>query len=126
MKDLKYLQYFEDLALQADNALVEQAKKAGKVCIASICENTPEPLMDLDGAFTVRLSAPQTYSTDIASYYMTNFLCENSRSLLERAIEGGYNFVDGLVSPDGCTMINRAAENMELLHTMDEGKEKFF
>lgn len=27
MKDLKYLQYFEDLALQADNALVEQAKK---------------------------------------------------------------------------------------------------
>ena len=43
MKDLKYLQYFEDLALQADNALVEQAKKAGKVCIASICEKTPEP-----------------------------------------------------------------------------------
>ena len=29
--------------------------------------------------------------------------------------EGGYNFLDGLVTPDGCTMMNRCVENMELL-----------
>ena len=41
-------------------------------------------------------------------------------------MEGGFNFADCLIAPDGCSMINRAVENMELLHTMDQGKENFF
>ena len=126
MRDLKHLQYFEDLLQEANNELIAKAKSEGKVCAAFLCENTPEPLMNLGNAFGVRLFAPNTGSMDIATYYMTSFLCENSRALLERAIEGGYKFADCLVAPDGCTMINRAAENMELLHTMDEGKPSFF
>ncbi|MFR0795384.1 MAG: 2-hydroxyacyl-CoA dehydratase family protein [Oscillospiraceae bacterium] len=39
---------------------------------------------------------------------MTSFLCEYSRALLERAIEGGYNFADCMITPDGCSMMNRA------------------
>ena len=66
------------------------------------------------------------YSMDIATYYMTNLLCEPSRALLERAIEGGYNFADCVITPDGCTMINRCVENMELLKTMGQGNDKFF
>lgn len=57
---------------------------------------------------------------------MTSFLCEYSRALLERAIEGGYNFADCLITPDGCTMMNRAVENMELLKALGKDKEKFF
>ena len=48
MRDLKYLQYFEDLLQQADNALVEQARADGKVMVAYTCENVPEPLLNLD------------------------------------------------------------------------------
>ena len=126
MKDLKHLLYFENLLQNANNELIEQAKKDGKVCAAFTCENIPEPLMNLGNCFSVRLFAPNTGSLDIATYYMTSFLCETSRALLERAIEGGFNFADCLIAADGCTMMNRAAENMELLHTMDEGKDKFF
>ena len=107
MRDLKYLQYFEDLLQEANNELIVKAKSEGKVCAAFLCENTPEPLMNLDGTFGVRLFAPNTGSMDIATYYMTSLLCENSRALLERAIEGGFNFADCLVAPDGCTMIPR-------------------
>ncbi|MBQ3301481.1 MAG: 2-hydroxyacyl-CoA dehydratase, partial [Eggerthellaceae bacterium] len=91
-----------------------------------VCENMPEPLMNLDNTFGVRLTAPNTGSMDIATYYMTSFLCEFSRALLERAIEGGYNFADCLIAPDGCTMMNRAAENIELLQAMGPGKDTFF
>ena len=63
---------------------------------------------------------------EMATYYMTSFLCEYSRALLERAIEGGYNFADCLITPDGCTMMNRAVENMELLNALGKEKEKFF
>ena len=126
MKDLKHLKYFEDLLQDANNELIELARSKGKKCVAYVCENTPEPLLNLAGCFSARLRAPRTSSMEMATYYMTSFLCEYSRALLERAMEGGFNFADCLITPDGCTMINRAAENMELLHTMDEGKPHFF
>ena len=126
MKDLKHLTWFEDLLQDANNELIAQARAEGQKCVAYVCENTPEPLLNLEGAFSARLRAPRTNSMEMATYYLTSFLCEYSRALLERAMEGGYNFADCMITPDGCTMINRASENMELLHTMDEGKENFF
>lgn len=126
MRDLKHLNYFENLLQTANNELIGKAKEEGKVCVAFVCENTPEPLMNLGNAFSIRLSAPNTGSMDIATYYMTSFLCETTRALLERAIEGGFNFADCIIAPDGCTMINRCVENMELLKTMGEGNDKFF
>lgn len=126
MRDLKYLNYFENLLQGANNELISQAKKDGKICAAYVCENTPKPLMNLGNAFGIRLHAPNTGSMDIATYYMTSFLCETTRALLERAIEGGFNFADCVIAPDGCTMINRCVENMELLGTMGKGNDRFF
>ncbi len=126
MKDLKHLYYFEKLLEEANNDLIREAQAAGRKCIAYTCENVPEPLMNLDGVFSARLRAPRTGSLEMGTYYLTSFLCEYSRALLERAIEGGFNFADAMITPDGCTMINRSVENMELLHTMGEGKENFF
>lgn len=124
MKDLKHLYYFEKLLEDADNELVREAQAEGRVCVGSVCYQIPEVLMDLPGAFTVRLRAPRTGSMEMGTYYLTSFLCEYSRALLERAIEGGYQFIDCLLTPDGCTMINRCVENMELLKVNE--KEKFF
>ena len=124
MKDLKHLIYFENLLQDANNELIAQAKSEGKRCVAYVCENVPEPLLNLSGTFSIRLRAPRTGSMEMATYYLTSFLCEYSRALLERAIEGGFKFADCIITPDGCTMMNRCVENMELLKTMD--KEKFF
>ena len=124
MKDLKHLYELERLLEDANNDLVRQAQGEGRKCIATVCENVPEPLLNLPGTFSVRLRAPRTGSMEMATYYMTSFLCEYTRALLERAMEGGYNFTDCLITPDGCTMLNRCIENMELLHTME--KPDFF
>lgn len=124
MKDLRHLIYFEELLQNANNELVGKAQKEGKKCVATVCENVPEPLLNLPGCFSVRLTAPRTGSLDVSTYYMTSFLCEYTRALLERALEGGYSFADCLITPDGCSMLNRCVENMELLKTMD--KENFF
>lgn len=124
MKDLKHLYYFEKLLEDANNDLVRQAKEEGRKCIATVCENIPEPLLNLPGTFCVRLRAPRTGSMEMATYYLTSFLCEYTRALLERAIEGGYQFTDCVITPDGCSMLNRCVENMELLKTMQ--KENFF
>ncbi|MCF0137860.1 MAG: 2-hydroxyacyl-CoA dehydratase [Oscillospiraceae bacterium] len=126
MKDLKHLIYFEKLLEDSNNELIAQAKEDGRICVAYTCENIPEPLVNLDGTFSVRLRAPRTGSMEMATYYLTSFLCEYSRALLERAIEGGFSYADCVITPDGCTMMNRCVENMELLNTTGKDNDRFF
>ena len=57
MKDLKHLLYFENLLQEAQNELILQAQSEGDICVAYVCENTPEPLLNLPGAFSTRLRA---------------------------------------------------------------------
>ena len=124
MKDLKHLIYFERLLENADNELVEQAKAEGGICLGYTCFHIPEVLLNVDNCFSTRLRAPNTGSIDIATYYMSNYTCEYARALLERAIEGGYQFLDALIGVDACSMMNRSMEHFEILQVND--KPNFF
>ncbi len=124
MRDLKHMIFFENLLENADNELVEQAKAEGKLAIGYTCFHIPEVLLNVPGCFSVRLRAPRTGSIDIATYYMSNYTCEFARALVERGIEGGFNFLDGLAGVDACSMMNRFYEHFELLK-MNE-KPNFF
>ena len=87
MKDLKHLFYFENLLQEANNELVQQAKKEGKLAIGYTCFHMPEVLLNVDNCFSLRMRAPRTGSLEIATYYMSNYTCEYCRALLERAVE---------------------------------------
>ena len=115
MKDLKHLIFFENLLDNPDNDLVKQAKADGRLAIGYTCYHIPEPILNVGNCFSVRLRAPRTGSLDIATYYMSNYICEFARALLERAIEGGYEFLDALAGVDACSMMNRAMEHFEIL-----------
>ncbi len=115
MKDLKYLLEFENLLEDADNALVRQAQEAGQYAIGYTCYHMPEVLLNVDNCFSTRIRAPRSTSIDIATYYMSNYTCEYARSLLERAIEGGYEFLDAIAGVDACSAMNRCYEHMEIL-----------
>ena len=62
MKDLKHLLYFENLLDNADNELVEQARKDGKYIMGYTCYHIPEVLLNVDKCVSVRLRAPRTGS----------------------------------------------------------------
>ena len=124
MKDLKHLYYFENLLQEANNELVQKAKAEGRIALGNVCAQIPEPLFNLPGCFGVRLRAPRTGSIDIGTYYMSSILCECCRAILERAMEGGYNFLDAILAPDACAQMNRCVENIQHLNLLQ--KEKFF
>ena len=124
MKDLKHLIYFENLLEDANNELVRQAQENGSIVLGYTCYHIPEVLLNVDNCISVRLRAPKTGSLDISTYYMSNYTCEYARALVERGIEGGYNFLDGLAGVDACSMMNRFYEHFELLK-MNE-KPNFF
>lgn len=124
MKDLKHLYYFENLLQETNNELVREAVDAGRIAIGNVCSLIPEVLLNLPGCFSVRMRAPRTGSIEMGTYYLTSLLCEYCRAMLERAIEGGYQFLNCIIAPDACAQMNRCVENIELLKTCN--KEKFF
>ena len=113
MKDLKHLIYFENLLQEANNELVQKAKADGKYAIGYTCYFMPEVLLDLPGCFSVRLRAPRCTSPDIATYYMSSRVCHYARSLMERALEGGYNFLDAQMATETCTATCRFQEHLQ-------------
>ncbi len=116
MKDLKHIIYFEGLLDEANNQLVRQAKDEGKRALGYTCFHMPEVLLNLDNCFSLRMRAPKTGSMEIATYYMSNYTCEFCRAIVERAFEGGYNFLDAIAGVDACAVMNRAMENIEVLN----------
>ncbi len=115
MKDLKHLLEFENLLEDAANPLVRQAQADGQYAVGYTCYHMPEVLLNVDNCFSTRIRAPRSGSIDIATYYMSNYTCEYARSLLERAIEGGYQYLDAIAGVDACSAMNRCYEHMEIL-----------
>ena len=124
MRDLKHLIYFENLLQEANNELVKQAVAEGKKALAYNCSYIPEPLLDIEGCFGIRLRAPGCTNPDLATYYMTNRSCPYSKSVLERAFEGGYNFLSALIGQECCTTMNRMEQYFEYCKIIPN--EKFF
>lgn len=121
---MKHLIYFEDLLQDANNALVQKASADGRLALAYNCSYIPELLLDVEGCFGVRLRAPRCTNPDLATYYMTNRSCPYSKSILERAFEGGYNFIDALLGQECCTTMNRMEQYFDYCKLIP--KEKFF
>ncbi len=125
MRDLKNVIFYDDLLQEAYNSLVRQAKEEGKYALGYTCYFMPEVLLDLPGCFSVRLRAPRCTSPDMATYYMSGRVCHYARSLLERALEGGYNFIDAQLGTETCTGTCRFQEHLGELPDLIQN-EKFF
>ncbi len=126
MKDLKYLIYFERLLDEANNELVQQAKADGKLALGYTCYFVPEVLLNLPGCFASRLRAPGTGSIDVGTYYMSSKICSYTRSILERGIEGGFDYLDALLSSETCQMMHRGHEHFEILDLVKKNNPRFF
>ncbi len=113
MRDLKHLIFFENLLQEANNDLVKQARGEGKKALGYTCYFMPEVLLDLPGCFSVRLRAPRSGSPEMATYYMSNRTCHFGRSLMERALEGGFNFLDAQLATETCTVTCRFQEHLQ-------------
>ena len=106
---------FEDLLLEAHNDLVRQTKDEGKLALGYTCYFMPEVLLNLPGCFSVRLRAPRSASPDMATYYMSGRTCMYGRALMERALEGGFNFLDAQLATETCTVTCRFQEHMQMM-----------
>ena len=126
MKDLKHMIYFEKLLDSACNDLVREAQKEnlGRCWVhlfsypGSAAESGPLLFLSDCG---LRIWVLQRLQRIIWQAVPANF----SRALLERAIEGGFQFLDAIAGVDICECMNRCYENMELLEIHGEREKEF-
>ena len=95
--------------------LVQRAAAEGQLALGYNCYYIPEVLLNLPGCFSSRLRTPNSGTAEIASYYMTNRNCPYVRCILERAIEGGFNYLNALFGAEGCAAMERMEEHFALL-----------
>lgn len=126
MKDLNHLITLESYLQETENDLIRRAKADERVIIGTNCYQLPEVLLNLPGCASARMRAPHTSSLEIGTYYMTSLNCEYCRALVERCMEGGYNFLDCIFDAYACSQMADANDNIDKLHLCDKDNPRFF
>ncbi|OGW12778.1 MAG: hypothetical protein A3G93_03570 [Nitrospinae bacterium RIFCSPLOWO2_12_FULL_45_22] len=81
--------------------LAQQWRTEGRKIIGYICNYTPEEIIYASRAIPVRIMSDQT-PPSIADGHFQSFYCAFSRSCLDQALRGEYDYLDGLVYAYAC------------------------
>jgi len=125
MKQSTHISLFDELLNEPLNRLVEQAMDEKRVPVGYTCSYVPDTLLSAGKLFPVRLRAPGLAGTELADTYLSNVICSYTKSLLEYALGGGYDYLGGIVFTANCDHMRRLMDNIEhlrkpaFIHTLD-------
>ncbi|MEW5734931.1 MAG: 2-hydroxyacyl-CoA dehydratase family protein [Thermodesulfobacteriota bacterium] len=121
---------FEEMVESPVNVMVDRALESGRKVIGYTCTYVPEPLLNVGPLFGVRLRAPGVRGTPMADTYLSNVICSYTRSLLELALEGAFDTLNGWVFAASCDHMRRLYDNLdylqppEFIHILDVPHKK--
>lgn len=96
------------------NPAVKAWKEQGKKVVGFLCSFVPEEIIYAADILPYRVRATGCNRTTQADLWMSNFTCSFARSCLEFAMDGSYDFLDGLVGLDSCAMIHKLYDNWRI------------
>jgi benzoyl-CoA reductase/2-hydroxyglutaryl-CoA dehydratase subunit BcrC/BadD/HgdB len=88
------------------------------------CTYIPEELLEAAGMFPYRIRATDNTDTDKADTYMVRFTCSFVRSTLNLALDGEYDFLDGLFICNSCDHSRRMFEIYDMVVFKRDGFNK--
>jgi len=115
----------QDLLSDPRNAPIDGALEKGMVPVGYTCSMVPRALLSVGKLFPVRLRATGISGTETADIYMSSVICSYTRSLLEFAMDGRYDFLGGWVFVACCDHLRRLNDNLgynakpEFSHILD-------
>jgi benzoyl-CoA reductase/2-hydroxyglutaryl-CoA dehydratase subunit BcrC/BadD/HgdB len=98
------------------NEVVNKAVSEGMIPLGYTCSLIPEPMLSVGGLFPLRLRAPGVSGTETADIYLSSVICSYTRSLLELALDGRYDFLKGWVFAASCDHLRRLYDNLGYLN----------
>jgi benzoyl-CoA reductase subunit C len=110
MKALEELMLLPD---RRENPYLKDWKADGGRVVGFACGYVPEEIIQAAGLFPYRMEARGTKETGLADIYLSRFNCTFARCLLQTALAGEYDFLDGFCLLNGCDQIRRLYEIWE-------------
>jgi len=99
------------LAATAYNPYLEEAKKQGKKIIGYFCSYVPEEIIHAAGFVPYRMRAVENRGTTRADAYYSSINCSFVKLCFNKAINGDFAFLDGVVFANGCDHTRRMYDN---------------
>lgn len=93
--------FFSELVRERTSYLRELKKRAGKKIFGYFCSYTPEELLIAAGIHPVRLFGG-TQDITQADTLLQTFVCPFVRGVLDTALKGGFDYLDGIVHAYTC------------------------
>lgn len=104
------------LANDFENEYVKKAREDGRKVIGYACLATPREIIEAAGLYPYRLKALGKPETELADAYLSRFNCGFCRSCLQLALDGTYDFLDGVIETNGCDHLRGMFENWQYAH----------
>ena len=89
------------------NPYIEEWKKQNKKILGYYCTYVPEEIIHAGGLMGYRMRGTEAEGTSRADTILSKFNCSFVRATLDLAMEGKYNFLDGLICMNSCDHARR-------------------
>jgi len=121
-----------------ENGYVRKWKQGGGSVVGYTCVATPVEILEAAGVLPYRVRALGAPDTEVADAHLSRFNCSFCRSCLQLGLNGGYDFLDGMIETNGCDHLRGMIENwnyakgfaffhyLKVPHIVDEDSMRFF
>ena len=107
---MENLRHFLDLTTTTCNEAMRRWKEQGGKIIGYVCASVPEEIFLAAGMLPYRIRAPESRETSEADRYTTYLNCSYCRHVIDEALRGKYDFLDGFVGTNGCDQMRRVCD----------------
>ena len=107
---MEELTRFIEITKTTFNQEMRKWKEGGGKIIGYFCTNVPEEIILAAGMMPYRVRAPESRDTSEADKYTTYLNCTYCRHLVDDALKGTYDFLDGFVGSNGCDQMRRVSD----------------
>jgi bcr-type benzoyl-CoA reductase subunit C len=98
--------FSETAATLAGSAIHGWKERGGKI-VGYFCSMVPEEIFMAAGLLPFRMRATGSTGTELADVYLTRLNCTFPRNCLNLALEGEFEFLDGVVGVNSCDHVRR-------------------
>jgi len=101
---------FEDAAGPLPNSWITKWKETGKV-VGYFCCYIPDEIIHAANMLPVRITARGHKETTYGDAYLSRLNCASAKYILDKALQKGFDFLDGLVAFNSCDHMRRLYDN---------------
>ena len=102
---------FKDAAGPLPNSWITKWKEDGNKVAGYFCCYIPDEIIHAADILPIRISARGHTDTTNADAYLSRLNCSSARCILDKALENGFEFCDGIIAFNSCDHMRRMYDN---------------